>query len=117
MKRKRSKFGNKWTRVDGIKFQSKAEAARYKFLKKLEEKGVIFDLKWQVTFDLVAKIRYRADFTYLEGGDPELVVEDVKGQETDVFRLKEKLFRHFHPHLRFRIVKLWRNTDWVIVRE
>jgi len=33
------------------------------------------------------------------------VVEDVKGVQTAVFRIKEKLFRHRNPDICFRIVE------------
>ena len=45
--------------------------------------------------DLVAEITYRPDFDYLEAG--RRVYEDVKGVETEAFRLKCKLWRHFGP--------------------
>lgn len=56
-------------------------------------------------------IKYIADFRYRDsvGG---LVIEDVKGYDkkrkkpytTDVFKIKEKLFRNRYPDLDFRIV-------------
>ena len=38
------------------------------------------------------KIEYVADFRYLDYERGGLVVEDVKGMKTDVYRLKRKLF-------------------------
>ena len=36
------------------------------------------------------KIEYIADFQYIENG--KTIVEDVKGMQTDVFKLKHKIF-------------------------
>jgi hypothetical protein len=95
------KFRNKPVTVDGIRFDSKAEARRYGELKLLERTGKISDLKLQDTFDLpvngVVVCSYRADFTYVE--DDNLVVEDVKSAATSknpVYRIKKKLMKVVH---------------------
>ncbi len=93
----RAKYGNIKTVVDGITFDSKAEARRYGELKLLERAGEIRDLELQPKFALVGigatKIcQYRADFAYQHTNGP-LVVEDVKGVRTPVYRLKARLFR------------------------
>lgn len=94
------KFGNTPVVVDGLKFHSKAEAARYQELVLLQKAGHIKDLERQVTCPLevngVLVANYIADFEYYEKspiGRWELVVEDLKGYETDVFKLKAKLFK------------------------
>lgn len=105
---RRHKYGAERTRVGNISFASKAEASRYVELALMEKAKAICKLKLQPTFNLVAGIRYRADFSYLEG-DPKLdrlVVEDVKGFETPEFKLKAKLFKWFYPHVDFRIIKV-----------
>ena len=52
----------------------------------------------------ISKVTYIADFEYInETG--ETIVEDVKGVETAVFRLKRNLFLRLYPHLRLVIVK------------
>ena len=62
------KFNNKKITINGITFDSKKEAARYLGLIKLQEKGVIHDLKTQVKFELIPKQKgerscnYVADF-------------------------------------------------------
>ena len=98
--------GNKYravkTVVDQIRFDSKKEAERYKQLKLLLKAQVIENLKLQVTFELYAGIKYKADFTYIENGKP--VVEDVKGYRTDVYRMKAKMFKHKYPELELREV-------------
>ena len=67
----RSKFGNKKTTVDDIKFDSKKEAERYIVLKQLQDKGEIHDLQLQVNFPIKINrfkvCTYRADFVYFIG--------------------------------------------------
>lgn len=98
---KYNKYKNKKTVVDGISFDSIKEASRYKELKLLESKGLIFDLELQPRYILqesfkhkgktIRKIEYIADFRYLNPNRG-TIVEDTKGFFTDVFKLKEKLF-------------------------
>lgn len=93
-----SKFGNVPTVVDGIRFHSKREAARYVELRWLESQGHIAELERQVKFDLdvngVHVCRYIADFRYLENG--QRIVEDSKGARTDVYSMKAKLMLACH---------------------
>ena len=96
----RNKFNAKKTVVDGITFDSKAEARRYGELKLLHQAGEIHKLVVHPKYVLlepftVKGIRYRgviyeADFSYIENG--KTVVEDCKGYRTQVYRLKKKLF-------------------------
>lgn len=94
------KYGNKKTEVDGIKFDSKAEANRYEKLKALEKSGVIKGLELQKTYKLCKgrwnngkpfSISYKADFVYSLDGD--IIVEDVKGFRTEAYQLKKKLMK------------------------
>lgn len=88
--------------VDGYRFDSRREARRYEELKQMEAAGKIAQLELQPRFELqpafryrgeaVRKIEYVADFRYLDYERGGLVVEDVKGMKTDVYRLKRKLF-------------------------
>lgn len=95
----RAKYRNKKTQVDGRTFDSKLEATRWVQLKKMQEAGLIFDLKCQVPFTLevggVMVCKYVADFTYING-DGSRVVEDAKGVSTDAYRLKKKLMLAIH---------------------
>ena len=96
------KYNAKKTVVDGITFDSRKEAERYKELKALERVGKIDKLELQPRFVLmdgfryegkaIRKIEYVADFLYRDLSTYELVVEDVKGVKTDVYKLKKKLF-------------------------
>lgn len=90
-----SKYYAKKTERDGIVFASQREAARYCELKRLERAGKIQDLRLQVPFILVERsqygraIKYIADFVYNE--NDQMVAEDVKGYQTDVYKLKKRL--------------------------
>lgn len=90
-----SKYNARRTVVDGIAFDSIAEANRWCELRLLERAGKISDLRRQVPFTLVERSRhgravvYRADFVYIENGRE--VVEDVKGVRTEVYKLKRRL--------------------------
>lgn len=103
--KKRSKYGNEKTIVDGIEFDSKKEATRYVELKTLVRAGEIRELELQVEFHLLStpfKMSYFADFTYLErrrrGYDQwfwQFVCEDVKseGTLTREYRRKRKAMK------------------------
>lgn len=96
-----SKYRNKKTVMDGITFDSAAEARRYVDLKALEKAGHISFLACQVPFEVAPgvmiqgarrkspAVRYVADFVYLQGGIQ--VVEDVKGALTAIYKLKRHL--------------------------
>lgn len=110
--RRRNKYNATKTEIDGYLFDSRAEARRYQELKLLERVGEIQDLQLQPRFVLQDKfqnpehgairaIQYKADFKYIEKG--ETIIEDVKGMETPVFKIKRKLFLKRYPELRFRI--------------
>lgn len=96
---KRPKYGSKKTEVDGIAFDSKAEAARWSALRLMQRGGLISNLKRQVRFDLAingVKLGfYKADFVYRDQAGAR-VVEDVKGMRTPVYALKAKLMRAIH---------------------
>lgn len=94
----RSKFNNHKVTRDGVEFDSILESKRYEQLKVMQDCGVISDLKvhpkilLQPSFkhngQTIRKIEYEADFGYAMDG--KLILEDVKGFETDVFKLKWK---------------------------
>lgn len=104
-----SKFGAVKTTVDGIEFDSKAEARRYGELKLLERAGKIKNLERQPRYDLEVngvKIGfYKADFRYWDQATSQHVVEDVKGMRTPVFAIKAKLMKALH---RVEIVEIGR---------
>ena len=93
---KRHKYGAVATELDGVKFASKKESKRYAELKLLEKAGQIVDLTLQPEFELsVGNANgpvgiYRADFEYLDKRTNKLVVEDVKGLKTPLYKWKKK---------------------------
>lgn len=95
---RRSKYGAVKTTVDGIVFHSQKEARRYGELKLLERAGEIRNLQLQPTFYLWApggdvddRIgEYRADFSYTDIRHRKLVIEDVKGFRTPLYKWKKK---------------------------
>lgn len=96
----KNKFNAKKTECLGIMFDSKWEAERYGQLVMLQRANQIRDLVTQVKFDIKINnekiCTYIADFTYYEknkDGVEEFIVEDAKGLETAVFRLKKKLMK------------------------
>jgi hypothetical protein len=101
--KKYSKFHAKPTIVDGVRFASKREAARYQDLKLAEQAGSITDLKLQPRFEFPIGFRYTADFRYMQNGKE--VIEDVKGMMTRDATLRIKCFRYFYPALELRIIK------------
>lgn len=107
------KYHSKKTVIDGITFDSKAEAHRFVELKTLENAGRISHLKLQPEFELIPSFKkngktyrrcvYKADFCYMAEG--RFIVEDVKGFKTEVYKLKRKLFEWRYPDLTIKEVK------------
>lgn len=98
----KSKYNNRKTKG----FDSAKEWRRNQELETLQRAGEISELNRQVPFVLmpsytiadkttkqgfrtVREIRYIADFTYIKNG--KRIIEDVKGMQTDVFKIKRKL--------------------------
>lgn len=110
------KYGNKKVIVDGIEFDSKKEAKRYRELRLLERAGGIHSLELQKEFVLIPTqreadtvgvrggvkkgkviehaVKYKADFVYIQNG--ERVVEDTKGMRTKDYIIKRKLMLYVH---------------------
>jgi hypothetical protein len=124
---KKSKFHNEPVTVDGIRYDSKNEMLRHNFLKMMERAGEISNLRYHVKFELIPQItkeeivhlktkdkivtrveqsarHYEADFVYIVNKTGEEIVEDFKGQETDLFKFKAALFFYLYKK-RIRIVK------------
>ena len=110
---KENKYHAQKTEVDGIKFDSKKESHDWRELCMLEASGGISNLRRQVPFVLQAgyknnqgkmirPIIYVADFVYEKDG--KTYVQDSKGgkaTQTDVFKLKRKLFEYKYPEYIF----------------
>lgn len=90
--RRGNKFGAVAVVVDGVRFDSKAEAARWLDLRTQERVGLISGLRRQVRYPLqvngVAIGHYVADFVYHRDGVE--IIEDVKGHQTEIFKRSAK---------------------------
>ena len=104
--RPKRKFYNNPTDLDGMRFDSKAEAQRWLHLRMLEKAGEITDLRTQVRFNLLPAqevgghkekpVDYICDFVYVRAGMT--IHEDVKSgpTKTKEFILKRKMMLFFH---------------------
>lgn len=105
MFRRFSKYNAKKVEVDGIKFDSKAEAEYYLHLKEKVDNGEIRSFERQIRMTLqegfylegikgkVRAITYVVDFV-VTNEDGSITYIDVKGIETEAFKLKRKMFMH-----------------------
>ena len=112
----RSKYGAKKKTIDGIRFDSTAEAEYYLVLKSRQQAGDITRLILQPRYELqprtilpdrntvINPIDYIADFevTYPDG---HIEVLDVKGKETETYRIKAKMFQARYPDLILKAIK------------
>ena len=93
-----SKYKAVKTVVDGITFASKREAYYYRLYSKMQEAGMIKNLKLQtsIPFKLNGEkiFTYKPDFEYDDEKGHHIV--DVKGIETPLFRLKKKLIEKLY---------------------
>lgn len=108
------KYGNIKVVVDGHVFDSKAEATYYKELKAKQKVGMVTTIELQPRFILQdgfkkngktwRAITYIADFqvTYSDG---HVEVVDVKGVETETFRIKHKMFERAYNNLHLVLIK------------
>lgn len=115
---KKNKYGNKPITVDGVRFDGLNEHRRWCFLQMMEKAGEISNLRYHVKFELIPQITkeeivhlktkdkvvtkvvqsaryYEADFVYTNKKGEE-IVEDFKGQETDLFKFKAALFFYIY---------------------
>lgn len=123
IKRRRSKYQNQRINVDGHTFDSKAEARYYNELKLRKRANDIKDFTLQPRFRLLegftkhdkrhSPIDYVADFQIVHN-DGSVEVVDVKGMQTQVFKIKEKLF---HNKYSFKLTKVkWERGRFVEVK-
>lgn len=104
--------------INGEKFDSMKEFRRFSYLKDLEEKGEISDLRRQVKYILIPTQRepdsvgarggikkgkmiekecsYFADFVYKIPGAEKEIVEDTKGFRTTDYIIKRKLMLYIY---------------------
>ena len=111
-----TKYRAKKTTFDGIEFDSQAEARRWAHLCLLEKAGEVRNIRRQVPYVLAQSVklygetrarpsvRYVADFVYEDVKWGRMVVEDVKGMDTPMSRLKRHLMATTHG-IMVRVVK------------
>src|SRR5882672_1440963 len=109
---RRSKYGAVKVEVDGVVFDSKREAARYHELKRMEKAGLIRALALLSRWPLFVQTNvfadepqeigaYISDFAYEDRSSGwAIIVEDVKGFKTPLYRWKKK---HFEAQFRIQI--------------
>ena len=108
----KSKYSNKKVNIDGITFDSKKEANRYRELKLLEKVGEISNLVLQPVYVLlesfehkgekIRAIKYLGDFEYVDSKTGSKVLEDTKGFKTKDYLIKVKLLKNKYPDIDFR---------------
>lgn len=109
-----SKYNNKKVEVDGHVFDSEVEAMYYNLLKERHINGEVESFEIQPKFILQPKFRkrgklfhpitYSADFKVVHNnGRTEII--DIKGMETDIFKLKAKIFEYTFPDLELVLLK------------
>jgi len=95
------------TTLNGRTYASRAEAAWSAFYQNELSLGRLKALEYQPMIELLPRpnrVKYVADFklTHLDGSEEYI---DVKGVETDVFKLKKKMLAYFHPEIKLTIVR------------
>ena len=116
-----NKYNAKKVEIDGIVFDSRAEGRFYEHLLDLMHDGVVESFEMQKPYTLLDKfphpktgktiraIKYVPDFEVIYT-DGRVEVVDVKGMQTDVFRMKCKLFM-FRYQIPLVLVKYNRTTE------
>lgn len=100
MQKKTNKYKAKRTLLDGICFDSKAEACYYAALKLRMQAGEVCDVEYQRPYALTINgmliCTYRADFVFWDVAMRRRRVVDVKGVQTTAFKIKRKLMKACH---------------------
>ena len=116
-----NKYGAKKVEIDGHVFDSRLEGRYYEHLLELMHDGVVESFEMQKPYTLLDKfphpktgktiraIKYVPDFEVIYT-DGRVEVVDVKGMQTDVFRMKCKLFM-FRYQIPLVLVKYNRTTE------
>ena len=115
MIRRKNKFGavRAYSPICDRSFPSKAERNRATQLRMMEMAGEIMDLEFQPqTYLSAAKIGYKPDFRYVEDGVT--IYEEVKGLETEGYKLRERLWGSYGPG-QLRVLKA-RGTGFVVAK-
>ena len=99
------KYHNKPCQVGAEKYRSQRERNRHQELLLLERAGHIAGLKREVPFLLAPSVKligerrfrpalkYVADYVYSEAHTGKVIIEDAKGVQTTVYRMKKHLMK------------------------
>ena len=101
--RRKHKFSAVRTELDGIKFDSKLEASYYQHLKLLQRAGEVVLFLRQTPIHLLGGTKLVVDFQVFYS-DGSVAFIDVKGMETDSFKMKKRLVEAAYP-IQIEIVK------------
>lgn len=96
MRRAKHKFRAVRTEHNGRSYASKAEARYAQFLDREKAEGRVLFWLSQVPIQLPGKTRYVVDFQVFTA-DGEVRFVDVKGVETETFRLKKRQVEDIYP--------------------
>ena len=93
-----SKYKNKKVNHLGYSFASQLELAVFQFLLLREKAGELKDIQCQDHVYLTnARICYIPDFKFFDLKRNEFAWAEAKGFETDVYRIKKRLWEHYGP--------------------
>lgn len=99
-RQKPTKYKSRKAWLDGILFDSKAEANRYAKLAVMQKAGFITDLKTHPLFKITVNghniCSVELDFSYINTATGKLIYEDVKGKQTALSAIKKKLVEAVH---------------------
>lgn len=122
---KSNKYHNRKIKLDGITFDSMAEADYYALLLWKQKAGIIKNLQLQVPFELipaytdhnnkkVRAVKYVADFVFER--DNKMIIVDVKGTQTKEFIIKWKLLGYKYPeYVREIVTRKSPNQEWQVL--
>ena len=106
---RKNKYNNKRITIDNITFDSIAEARRYGQLAMLQRAGLISKLtphpEYKIKLNDVEICKVILDFSYRDEKSGLMVIEDVKGEDKPMSRLKRKLVQAAHD-IKVIIVKM-----------
>lgn len=116
-RRRRHKYRAQAKEYNGVRYDSKAEAARARALDQLLAVGEILDWIRQPTVRLgVPENVYRPDFLVIPTAGEVAWYEDVKGMETSKFKRDKVLWRRY-GRLELRIFRGGRRVETVLPDE
>ena len=123
----KSKFHSIKAVIDGIEFDSLNESRYYIHVLEEVKAGNIKSFELQKAYEIVPahirrgkkirKMEYLADFVCQMTDGTEKVI-DVKGVETDVFKMKKKLVEYLYPNVEVQCVRyVAKEKAWLTTKE